>query len=375
MKKITILGSTGSIGVNTLNVARLFPKNFQIIALTANKNISLLEKQIKEFKPQAVALMDEKSALVLKSRHKNLKVFKGVEGLRTVATLSGVDMVVSATVGSVGLLPTIAAIKAKKDVALANKEVLVMAGEIVVNELKKHQTRLLPVDSEHSALFQCLLGRNIKEVESLILTASGGPFLKTPLLKLKKVLPQQALKHPRWKMGKKISIDSATLINKGLEIIEARWLFNMPPEKIKVVIHPESIIHSMVEFVDSSIVAQIGLPDMRVPIQYALTYPQRFENRLKRLSFSELKQLTFDKPDLKKFPALNLAYESLKIGGTMPAVLNAANEVAVERFLHNQIGFLEISKTVEKIMRKHNVIRKPALEDILEADREVRESF
>ncbi|WP_053957400.1 1-deoxy-D-xylulose-5-phosphate reductoisomerase [Inediibacterium massiliense] len=375
MKNISILGSTGSIGTQTLDVVRNNKEKFNILGLSANNNIDLLEKQIEEFHPIAVAVMNEEKAIELKKRlgGKKTEVLHGIKGLISIATLSQVHLVVTSVVGMIGLIPTLEAIKNKKDIALANKETLVTAGKIVMEEAKKNNVAILPVDSEHSAIFQCLKGYNLKDIKRIILTASGGPFRGLHRSDLENVSVKEALKHPKWNMGRKISIDSATLMNKGLEVIEAKWLFDVDLEQIDVVVHPQSIIHSMVEYKDSSILAQMGHPDMRVPIQFALTYPDRVKRDEKKLDFFELGSLTFEKPDLDTFPCLNLAYEALKIGGSLPTVLNAANEVLVELFLQEKIGFYHIPKGIQKAMEKHDVIHNLDVHKIIEIDHATRE--
>lgn len=372
-KKITILGSTGSVGMNALKVIEGLKGRFQIIALAAKKNAHLLEKQIKKFHPKVVALVDEKSAQELRGRFKSIKVLSGKEGLIKIARLKEADLVVSAIVGAGGLIPTLEAIKTRKRIALANKEALVMAGEIVIQEAHKRGVEILPVDSEHSAIFQCLKKEDRKKVSRIILTASGGPFLNFSLSRLKLVTPQEALRHPTWKMGKKVTVDSATLMNKGLEVIEAHCLFGIDINRIEVVIHREAIVHSLVEFVDGTMFAHLGTPDMRLPIQYALTYPERLSSPLKRLDLTKIRKLTFQKPDTKRFPCLELAYEAARIGGTAPAVLNATNEVAVPLFLKRKIRFTEIPKIVEKVLNKHKPIKSPTLNEILKADAWARE--
>lgn len=367
-KKVVVLGSTGSIGINTLRVITRLRNRFQIVALAAKENINLLEKQIRKFHPEVIALANKKSAQELRGRFKSMKILDGEEGLIEVARLKEADLVVSAIVGASGLIPTLEAIRAGKRVALANKEALVMAGEIVMQEAHKRTVEILPVDSEHSAIFQCLKKEGRKKVSRIILTASGGPFLNFSLKRLKSVTTKEALKHPTWEMGKKITIDSATLMNKGLEMIEAHHLFGIDSDRIEVVIHQEAIIHSLVEFVDGTMLAHLGRPDMRLPIQYALTYPERFPNPLKRLDLIKIKKLTFQKPDTKRFPCLKLAYKAARIGGTAPAVLNAANEIAVSLFLKRKIGFMKIPKMIEKVLKRHKPIKKPTLDEILKAD-------
>ena len=372
MKKISILGSTGSIGTQTLDVVRANRDKFEVVAISANSSINLLLEQIKEFKPKYVAVYNEASAKVLKEMIPsdiNIEVLSGMEGLVAISSLDEIDVLLTAIVGMIGLVPTLEAIKKGKTIALANKETLVTAGQLVMEEAKKNNVKILPVDSEHSAIFQCLNGENNKEIESLILTASGGPFRGKTKSQLLNVTKNEALKHPNWSMGRKISIDSSTLMNKGLEVIEAKWLFDVNTDKIDVVVHPQSIIHSMVQFVDSSIIAQMGCPDMKLPIQYALTYPDRILNDFERLDFSKLNSLTFEKPDLETFPCLKLAYDSLNMGGTYSAVLNAANEVLVNEFLEDKIGFYDIPYYIEKTLDAHKSISKPSLEEILHIDK------
>ncbi|MEF9426257.1 MAG: 1-deoxy-D-xylulose-5-phosphate reductoisomerase [Candidatus Mariimomonas ferrooxydans] len=373
MKRISILGSTGSIGRSTLEVVGRFPGKFKVLGLAAKKNIQLLESQIHTCRPELVAVADESAGEKLKKRNLPVKVLTGNKGLAEVATLENVEMVVSAIVGSEGFLPTLAAIKAGKNIALASKEALVMAGSIIMAEASKKGVKIIPVDSEHSAIFQCINGRSRNEIRRIILTASGGPFFKKNLAELKAVTPEEALKHPNWLMGEKITIDSATLMNKGLEVIEAYWLFGLPAERIKVLLHPQSIVHSMVEFIDGSVIAQMSVPDMKGPITYALSYPQRFEHVLPSLDLSRTGELTFEEPDRNKYPSLSLAYDALRTGGTMPAVLNAANEVAVEAFLNKKIPFTGIHAVVADIMAQHRVLDGSSLEDILKASKWSRE--
>ncbi len=376
MKKITILGSTGSIGTQTLDVARKNKDKFEIVAISANSSVELLLEQILEFCPKYVAVYDEKSANRLKEmipENIDIEVLSGMEGLVKICQLEEIDIVLTAVVGMIGLVPTMAAIKSKKTIALANKETLVTAGELVMREARKNNVEILPVDSEHSAIFQCLNGENKKEIEKIILTASGGPFRgkkKEELINIKK---EQALKHPNWDMGRKISIDSSTLMNKGLEVIEAKWLFGVEAEDIEVVVHPQSIVHSMVSFRDSSVMAQLGCPDMRLPIQYALTYPDRLETNFERLDFRKASTLTFEDPDMETFPCLRLAFEALKMGGTYCAALNSANEVLVNEFLNDKIGFYDIPYYIERTLKEHKNRINPTLEDILEVDKETRE--
>ncbi len=376
MKKISILGSTGSIGTQTLDVVRKNRDKFEVVAISANSSINLLLEQIKEFQPKYVAVYNEESAKALKSMIPSdikVEILSGMDGLITISSLDEIDILLTAIVGMIGLVPTLEAIKNRKTIALANKETLVTAGELVMSEAKKRNVSILPVDSEHSAIFQCLNGENNKEIDSIILTASGGPFRGKSKEELLNVTKNEALKHPNWSMGRKISIDSSTLMNKGLEVIEAKWLFDVEADKIDVVVHPQSIIHSMVQFVDSSIIAQMGCPDMKLPIQYALTYPERVINDFERLDFSKLSSLTFEKPDLDTFPCLKLAYDCLKMGGTYSAVLNAANEVLVNEFLEDKIKFYDIPYYIEKTLDAHECIKKPTLEEILHIDKWSRE--
>lgn len=369
MKRIVILGSTGSIGTQTLDIVDK-NEDIQVMGLSVYSNINLLERQIEQYKPKKVCVMDSDKALELKKKvsKTSVEVLAGIEGLIELVQMEEVTMVVTALVGMIGIQPTIEAIKAGKHIALANKETLVTAGNIIMPLAKKKGVSILPVDSEHSAIFQCLNGENNHEVEKIILTASGGPFRGKTLEELKEVNLEDALRHPNWSMGSKITIDSATLMNKGLEVIEAKWLFNLPLDKIQVVVHPQSIIHSMVEFMDGSIIAQMGQPDMRLPIQYALYYPKRMKRLENKTIFNELEPLTFEKPDLETFKALLLAFKALEIGGSMPTVLNAANEYAVSKFLNKKIKFLDIPKIVEYAMEQHDVLLDPSLNDILETE-------
>lgn len=376
MKRITILGSTGSIGTQTLDVVRKNKDKFEVVAISANSSVDLLLEQILEFNPKYVAVYNEESANKLKNMIPNnidIEVLSSMEGLVKICQLKEVDIVLTAVVGMIGLVPTMAAIKAKKTIALANKETLVTAGEIVMEEAKKNNVDILPVDSEHSAIFQCLNGERKKDVEKIILTASGGPFRGKSKEELINVTKNQALKHPNWDMGRKISIDSSTLMNKGLEVIEAKWLFDVDVENIDIVVHPQSIIHSMVSFKDSSVMAQLGCPDMRLPIEYALTYPGRSETDFERLDLAKIATLTFEKPDMETFPCLQLAFKVLKLGGTYPTVLNAANEVLVNEFLDDKIGFYDIPYYIERSLEQHNNRSNPTLEDILEVDKETRQ--
>jgi 1-deoxy-D-xylulose-5-phosphate reductoisomerase len=371
-RNIAILGSTGSIGVQTLDVA----KNLGIRAsgLSANSNIDLLEQQAREFRPLAISVGGEALAAELKKRIRGLdiEVLYGVEGLKTIASIGEAETVVTSIVGIAGLIPTLEAIRKGKHIALANKETLVTAGHLVMAEAKKYNVRIFPVDSEHSAVYQSLNGNRREDVASLILTASGGPFRGWKREELAAVKLAQALNHPNWKMGRKITIDSATLMNKGLEVIEARWLFDMEPDRIKVVLHPQSIIHSMVEYVDGTVMAQLGSPDMRIPIQLALTWPERKANSFPKLDLLKCGSLTFEEPDTQAFPCLKLAFEALKAGGTMPTVLNAANEAAVGLFLEEKIAFTDIAWIIEGVMHKHIVNTKPVLDDIIEVDKWAR---
>ncbi len=366
VKRLAILGSTGSIGQQTLEVVRSFHHRFQVMGLAAATNIELLTKQIDEFKPKLISIESASGRERLPSSTCELL------SLEEMASHPDVDLLVVAVTGKAALAPTLEAIRAKKSIALATKEVLVMAGEIVISEAKRHNAQILPIDSEPSAIWQCLRGEE-RGVSRLILTASGGPFQKLAPEQLAWVTPQQALNHPTWKMGKKVTIDSATMMNKGFEIIEAHWLFDIPLEKIEVVIHPQSIVHSFVEFVDGSIKAQLSPPDMRLPIQYALFYPERLSSKLPHLDFSNIGALTFEAPDLEKFPCLELALEAGRKGGTYPAVLSAADEVAVELFLEGRIGFLDIAKLVKETLEQHQSTPCPSLEEVLTADAWARE--
>jgi len=373
MKNICILGSTGSIGQNCLEVASNLKDTYRVACLTANKNIGLLKAQIRRFHPDAVAVLDRTSASELKqSLDGCVKLYTGEEGVLELLNRGGIDVVVSSMVGFAGLRPTLEAIRLGKRVALANKETLVVAGEIITRLSRESGATLIPIDSEHSAILQCLAGEDPDSVSRLILTASGGPFLKLGKEEFASVSVQAALKHPNWKMGNKITIDSATLMNKGLEVIEAHWLFGLPRENIEVLVHPQSIIHSMVEFVDGSVKAQLGVPDMKIPIQYALTYPRRAASCYTRLDFAELREMTFFRPDLEKFECLRLAYEALRLGGTATATLNAANEIAVDLFLNNLITFNQIPHLIREALASMPVKASPSLEDIIETDRATR---
>ena len=373
MKKIVILGSTGSIGTQTLDVIREHREDFQVTALAAGSNIGLLEKQAREFSPLLVCVWEKEKALELSERLSDTKieVMAGMEGMTACATEDTADIVVGAVVGMIGIKPVIEAIRAGKDIALANKETLVTAGHIIVPLAKEKKVKLLPVDSEHSAIFQCLQGsQGPEEVEKLVLTASGGPFRGRTLSQLREVQVEDALKHPNWAMGRKITIDSSTMVNKGLEVIEARWLFDVDFDHIEVVIQPQSIIHSMVQFKDGAVVAQLGTPDMRLPIQYALYYPYRRFLGGERLDFWKIKEITFEKPDMETFRGLLLAYEAGRRGGSMPTVYNAANERAVERFLKKEISYLTIYDMIEYAMEHHAFAENPSFEEILSIERE-----
>jgi 1-deoxy-D-xylulose-5-phosphate reductoisomerase len=375
VKTIALLGSTGSIGVSTLALVREFPERFRVHGMVAGQNLMLLAKQIKEFSPNCVAIRNEQDVPRLRrlvGNHK-VEILWGESGASAVASLAEVDVVLAAIVGGAGLMPCLQGVLAGKEIALANKEALVMAGELFVDAAKQRGVRLLPVDSEHSAVFQCLQGNHRAEVDKIILTASGGPFLRTPLSRLDKVSVAQALKHPNWKMGQKITIDSATMMNKGLEVIEARWEFDMQPDRIDVVIHPESVVHSMVRYQDGSIIAQLGIADMRIPIAYALAFPHRLEGSWPPLDLKRHGQLNFMPLEKRRFPALSLAYAALREGGTMPTVLNAANEVAVAAFLDRRIGFREIHRIITRTMHKHSNRRATEVGEILEVDRWARE--
>ena len=379
MKNISILGATGSIGTQTLDVIRNSEDEIKLIGITANSSVEKMKDIIKEFKPKYVGMMDESSANDIKEfckkEYPNIEVLRGMDGLVKIATLDEIDTVVTSVVGMIGLKPTIAAIEAKKDIALANKETLVVAGELVMKKAKENNVKILPVDSEHSAIFQSLSGYNNKDINKIILTASGGPFRGKTTEDLKEVTVKEALKHPKWNMGQKISIDSATLMNKGLEVIEAHFLFDTDYDNIEVVVHPQSIIHSMVEYKDASVIAQLGTPDMRLPIQYALNYPERKGMIANPLNFYELGALTFEKPDLETFKCLRFAYEAGKIGGLAPTILNGANEEAVALLLKEKIKFLQIAEIIEECMNvfKENYYDELTLDNIIELDKKVRE--
>lgn len=375
MKTIVILGSTGSIGTNTLDIVDRFPEEFRVAGLTAGSNDEKLEEQIRRFKPRLVALSDASAASRLRHRCDGLpvEILSGQEGLIQVASAPEAELVISAIVGGAGLVPTLAAIRSGTQIALANKEPMVMAGKLMQDEARRYNVRIFPVDSEHSAIFQSLEGHRKTDVRRLILTASGGALWTLSREELQDVTPERALQHPNWKMGAKITIDSATLMNKGLEVVEARWLFDIPESQIEVMIHRESIIHSLVEYEDRSMMAQLGLPDMRTPISYAMRYPGRMPLDLPSLDLAEIGKLTFCKPDHERFPCLSLGYESLRIGGTMPATMNAANEIAVEAFLNGGIRFTDIAEIIRNTMDVHTTKHVESLEDALEADRWARE--
>lgn len=369
MKNVVLLGSTGSIGTSTLKVAEDLPDRIRLLGLAAGNNAELLLEQARKHQPQAISVGDPAKAQELRNSFGTAcEVHAGSEGLLKLATLADADIVLIAIVGTAGLQPALAAIRAGKDIAVASKEILVMAGEIVMSEARKQGVRVLAVDSEHSAIFQCLDGKPSSSVRKLWLTASGGPFRNTPKEEFPRITVERALKHPSWVMGRKITIDSATLFNKGLEMIEARWLFDIEMARVDVLVHPQSVIHSMVEFVDGSLLAQLSTPDMCLPIQYALTYPDRASSDRVQTDFSKLGSLTFEAPDLDRFPALDLARRAGETGGTLPAVLNAANEVAVEAFVNGKLNFPQITETVHRIMERHQVVAHPTLEQILDAD-------
>lgn len=371
IRKIAILGSTGSIGTQTLEIVRANP-DLQVLALSAGGNVDLLEKQIREFKPVLAGVWSEEGAADLRSRVSDLpvKIVSGMDGLLEIATLEAVEVLVTAIVGMIGIRPTIAAIEAGKDIALANKETLVCAGHIIMPLAAKCGVSILPVDSEHSAIFQSLNGEPVDKIEKILLTASGGPFRGKSREELASMQVEDALKHPNWSMGRKITIDSSTLVNKGLEVMEAKWLFGVDLDRIEVVVHPQSIIHSAVQFVDGAIMAQMGAPDMKLPIQYALYYPDRRPMDGKRVNFFELGQMTFEKPNTEVFTGLALAYEAAKTGGSLPTVYNAANEKAVELFLNKKISYLQIAELIEACMRAHRVIENPSVEEILATEKE-----
>lgn len=373
-KKVTILGSTGSIGVQTLEVLSLLKDQFEIAYLTANNNIDLLVEQIENYNPKGVIVRNKEMCRELQTKTSfGGKISCGKESLREAAGDSDNDIVVSALVGFSGVIPTLAAIESGTTVALANKETLVSAGHVITKAARENNVKLVAVDSEHSAVLQCLAGESPQEIEKLILTASGGPFLNTALEDFENLTVEQALNHPNWSMGSKITIDSATMMNKGFEIIEAYWLFDVKMEQIDVLIHPQSIVHSMVQFVDGSVKAQLGLPDMKIPISYALTYPRRLKHDFQRLKLEDLSDLSFMKPDFERYPCLKLAYDAIEIGGTAPVILNAANEIAVNAFLNRKIPFMDIPRTINHALQTFPVAQNPVLTDIIETDKEVRE--
>jgi 1-deoxy-D-xylulose-5-phosphate reductoisomerase len=376
LKTLCILGSTGSIGQSTLDVVARFPDRFRVRALAARKSVERLAEQCRHFRPEVAAVIDAEAADALQrllGPNAGVEISYGEEGYRAAATLASIDTVVGAMMGAAGLKPTLAAIEAKKDIALANKETLVVAGTIVMQAAARKGVRIAPVDSEHSAIFQCLSGQRRQDLSQILLTASGGPFLRTPASEFADITPEKALKHPNWQMGNKITVDSATLMNKGLEVIEACHLFDVSPEKVEVVIHPQSIVHSMVSFIDGSVIAQLGMPDMKGAIAYALSYPERLDIGLAAPDFFQLGSLGFERPDLERFPCLRLAFAAVRQGGTMPAVLNAANEIAVGAFLAGRAAFTQIPAVVEKVMDRVPHTENPGLDALLEADAEARE--
>ena len=375
-QRVVILGATGSVGVNTLRVIEQFPERFEVLGLTAYRNVKLLAEQVRRFNPRRVSVGTQEDAedLAASLMRPSVRIGYGVEDLVEIAALKGADLVVSSIVGAAGLVPTLTAIRAGKRIALSNKETLVIAGRLVMEEAARHGSEIIPVDSEHSAIFQCLAGEDKEKVRRLILTASGGPFHGFSPQDMDRVTPEDALRHPKWDMGRKISIDSASLMNKGLEVIEARWLFDIPVDRIEVLVHPQSIVHSMVEFVDGSVLAQMGNPDMRLPISYALGYPDRLPTGLMPLDLVRNGPLTFMPPDQEKFPCLSLAYEAIRAGGLMPAVLNAANEVAVEAFLSRKLDFSEIAEIIRETMMTLNVENYTTIEDVLRTDLKARKA-
>ena len=369
MKRVVLLGSTGSIGTSTCKVVEDLPDDIELVGLAAGRNISLLREQVEKFKPRCICVTEQAAAKELSNEYDGMpEVFWGSDGLIEAATIEEADIILIAIVGTAGLEPALAAIRSGKDIAVASKEILVMAGEIVMSEARKYGVRVLAVDSEHSAIFQCLDGCPHESVRQIWLTASGGPFRETPIEEFRQITLDQALKHPSWKMGPKITIDSATLFNKGLEMIEAKWLFDIEMFRVKVIVHPQSVIHSMVEFVDGSIISQLSTPDMCLPIQYALTYPKRMTSERVQTNLAEIGSLEFEEPDAERFPSLNLARKAGDVGGTLPAVLNAANEEAVEAFCNNQISFTDIFRIVASVMDEHNVEENPSLDAIISAD-------
>ena len=376
-RKTVILGSTGSIGKQTLNIIKNYPDEFEIVGLGGWENITLLKDQIISFKPKISVVKNEYLAKNLRKElndYNKTKIYWGIDGLIKLSTLEEVDMVVVAITGIASLIPTFEAIKHRKKIALASKEAIVVAGELLMREAKARNTIILPIDSEHSAIFQCLKNEPKNNIEKIILTASGGPLYNITASALKNVSVEDALNHPNWEMGKKVTIDSATLMNKGLEVIEARWLFDIPAKKIEIVIHPQSYVHSMVQFIDGTILAQLSEHDMKIPIQFALFYPERTNNNYARLDFARISQLTFRKPNFAKFSCIKLAYQALDIGGTMPAVLNGANEIAVNAFLNKQINITDISRIIQNVMKDHKTMPNPSINDILDADYWARQS-
>ncbi|MBW1957438.1 MAG: 1-deoxy-D-xylulose-5-phosphate reductoisomerase [Deltaproteobacteria bacterium] len=375
MKNLSILGSTGSIGRNALEIVAMFPERFTVKALAAKDNISLLAGQVEKFSPDIAVVFDETRAVELKHlipSGSRVEIMYGQDGYRTAATYDSVDMVVTAVVGAAGLIPTLAAIEAGKNIALANKETLVMAGEMVIKMAARNRVKIIPIDSEHSAIFQCIAGNRRQDLDKILLTASGGPFLNRPENEFVKIKPRDALNHPTWQMGKKVSIDSATLMNKGLEVIEAKCLFGISQEMIEVLIHPQSVIHSMVSFKDGAVMAQLGIPDMKGAIAYALSYPERLALEQPLPDFAGIGSLTFEQPDLNKFPCLDLAYQACQAGETLPAVLNAANEMAVQAFLKQRVPFVKIPEVIGKTMESHTVVTNPTFNDIIDSDRWAR---
>ncbi len=374
MQKISILGSTGSIGTNALDIISRFPDKFRLSSVSAHSNIELLSQQVKKFNPKNVSVVDREKVNEFRKRFKdwNIKIYEGKEGLCEMIKEDKIDSVIIGIVGSSALLPILTALDNVKRVALANKEALVMAGDIIMKKAKKKNVQILPVDSEHSAIFQCMISNNGSEIKKIYLTSSGGPLRTTPKKDFKKITLKKAINHPKWKMGRKISIDSATMMNKGLEVIEAHHLFGIEVDNIEVLIHPETVVHSMVEFIDGSILAHMGKCDMRMPIQYALTYPSRYTSPVKNITFSKLRSVHFYPPDFKKFPCLKFAYEAIRLGETYPCVLNASNEVVVGEFLKRRIKFIDIPKVIDKVLKRHKSIKNPSLKDILETDKYTR---
>jgi 1-deoxy-D-xylulose-5-phosphate reductoisomerase len=375
MKNISILGSTGSIGTASLKIIESYPDRYKVVGLAGGRNIALMKEQIERFRPKYVAVIEENDARSLKDEFRGripVEILSGEQGLNLIATADEVNLVISAISGSAGLIPTYSAIIAGKDIALANKETLVMAGPLIISNAKKQGISILPVDSEHSAIFQCLQGHHRGDLRRIILTASGGPFLRSGVEEMRSVTPALALKHPNWKMGRKVTIDSATLMNKGLETIEAKWLFGLKGDQISILIHPQSIVHSMVEFMDGSIIAQLGVPDMITPISYALSYPRHLETGIPSLRLQDIGQLTFEEPDMSRFKCLELSLKAMEEGESMPAVLNAVNEVAVDLFLKERIGFMDIPELIERVMDLHHPFPIKDLNSVLEADRWAR---